>query len=347
MTMRVLRYSAPRHAEIVESRRPRASGRVSVAKTVASQVSAGTEMAFYRGEAPQLNHRPDEHGLWQPLPNAVTYPMQADDPGVWWMGYAAVGRIVEVAPEEKELREGDLVFLGAGHMGYLASDAFLKLPTDTDPDQAALLALMGVAMNGVWDARVGLLDEVVVIGMGTVGQLLLQMCRLSGARVTAVDRLPARLALAKQMGAEHVFNPATDGDLGEFVFTHTEGRGADAVIEASGNVHALPDAIRCAGIDGQVTVVSFYPSPADTLHLGREFHHKRTIIRSSQSIAVNPALGRGYNSKRRRGNTVKLLRLLNLKPLITHRVPFESLPGALEMIDNNPADCLSVVVHYG
>lgn len=344
--MKVLRYLAPRQAEIVESTSPKTEGRVSVAKTIATQVSAGTEMAFYRGEAPQLNYEPNEFRLWEPKPDAITYPMKSDDPGVWWMGYSAIGRIVEVGPEETHLRKGDLVYSHAGHKEYVASDGFLKLPPETNPHHATLLTLLGTALNGLWDARVKLLDDVVIIGMGTIGHLLLQMCKLSGATVTVVDLLAPRLELAHKLGADAVCNPARDGDVGTFVRKTTSGRGADAVFEVSGNVKALPDAIRCAAFDGQVTILSFYQAPPDTLQLGREFHHNRVIVRSSQVGGVNPALGPSFGPARRLQDAVALLKLLDLEPLITHRVPFLDLPNALEMIDRHPATCLSLIVTY-
>ena len=345
--MKVLRYKAPRQAEIVESETPKASGKTSVAKTLFTQVSAGTEMAFYRGTAPQLNYSGNKYGLWEKAPNNIVYPMKSDDPGVWWMGYAAVGRIVEVAPEEKNLGKGDLVFTWGPHREYQSASSFVKLPEDTNPRHASFLALMRIALNGYWDARVMLLDDVVIFGMGNIGQLLLQMCKLGGAKVVAVDRIASRLELARKLGADAVFNPATDGDAGNFVYERTNGRGADAVIEVTGNVKALPDAIRCAGYNGQVTVLSFYQDVADTLDLGREFHHKRTVVRSSQAGGNNPHLGPLHNPDRQTQHAIELLKLIDLDSLITHQVPFAELPAALEMIDKNPNECLSVVVEYG
>lgn len=341
-----LRYDAPRSARIVPATTPAPIGKITLAQTLASSVSAGTEMGFYRGSAPQLNTRSDANALFEPAPNNLTYPMQSDAPGVWWMGYSAVGRVTQVGPDETSLQPGDLVWVQTGHKSTLASDQFLKLPADTNIEHATLIALIEIAFNGMLDARVKLLDEVVIFGMGTLGQLLLQMCKQSGSRVIAVDHLDSRLDLAKRFGADVTFNPARDGDLGLFVQQHTQGRGADVVFEVTGNINALPHAIRCTGIDGTVTVLSFYPDGAEPLCLGREFHHKRIKLRASQICHIDPALGSTYNFQRRRQQTLTLLQSLNLDPLITHRVPFNDLPNALTMIDQNPAACQAVVVKY-
>ena len=344
--MKTLMYSAPRAAQIVEVESPHASGRTSVAQTLVTNVSAGTEMGFYRGTAPQMNSKCGADGLFQSHPGALVYPMRSSDPGVWWMGYAAVGKVVECGPEEKCLKVGDLVYQQSGHKDRMASDNFFLLPPGTNPDHAAFLALINIAYNGMLDARVKMLDEVVIFGMGVLGQLLVQMCKLSGARVTAVDYVDSRLSSAKEQGADVIFNPSKDGDIGAAVQAATAGRGADVVIEVSGNIKALPDAIRTAGPDGKVIVLSFYQGGAEPLELGKEFHHKRITLRSSQIGGINPEMGTHYTADRRMADSIKLLSLLNIDPLISHRVPFAELPSALGMIDKDPASCSGVLVHY-
>lgn len=342
----VLRYEASRKAAIVDSATPEASNKISIAQTLTTSISAGTEMGFYRGTAPQMNSRMESNRLFEPAKDNIRYPMQSDGPGVWWMGYSAVGRITQVGSEEKSLKIGDLVWVQQGHKTTLASDGFLKLPADTNPEHAAFLALMEIAFNGMLDAKIKLLDHVVIFGMGTLGQLLLQMCKLSGANVIAVDYLDTRLELAKKLGADIAFNPQSQGDIGQFIQRHTQGHGADVVFEVTGNINALPQAIRCAGLDGTVTVLSFYQGGAEPLQLGQEFHHNRINLRSSQIGSIDPVLGARYNRPRRLQQVLGLLKKLQLEPLISHRVAFHELPEALAMIDRNPSQCQAVIVKY-
>jgi len=344
--MKVLRYDGPRQARIVEADSPRAEGKQSLAKTLATSISAGTEMGFYRGTAPQMNSRTDRNRLFHSAPDNLKYPMQSDGAGVWWMGYSAVGRLVEVGPEEKSLREGDLVWTQQGHKSTMISERFVKLPADMDVERASFLALLDIAFNGMLDARVKLLDEVIIFGMGTLGLLLLQMCKRSGARVMAVDSLASRLELASRLGADSIFNSAVDGDVGLRMQEATCGRGADVVFEVTGNVDVLPHAVRCAGVEGIVTVLSFYQRGAASLELGQEFHHKRITLRSSQVGGFNPELRQQYNWPRRQEQSIWLAQNLDLLPLISHRVPFEQMPEALRMIDENPSACQAVVVKY-
>jgi threonine dehydrogenase-like Zn-dependent dehydrogenase len=114
----------------------------------------------------------------------------------------------------------------------------------------------------------------------------------------------------------------------------------------TGNVDALPHAIRCAGYEGSVTVLSFYQRGAASLELGKEFHHKRITLRSSQVGGFNPDLRHQYNCQRRQEQSIWLAQNLELLPLISHRVPFEELPEALRVIDANPSACQSIVITY-
>jgi len=118
------------------------------------------------------------------------------------------------------------------------------------------------------------------------------------------------------------------------------------VFEVTGNVYALPHAIRCAGNDGVVTVLSFYQGTANTMDLGQEFHHKRTTLRSSQIGRINPACAAQYDNPRRRDQSLVLLKKLQLDPLISHRVAFAELPQALKIIDSDPGACQAVIVRY-
>jgi threonine dehydrogenase-like Zn-dependent dehydrogenase len=77
-------------------------------------------------------------------------------------------------------------------------------------------------------------DVVAVWGAGAVGLMAARSALLNGAeRVIAIDRIPERLALAEQLGAETVDYAAVDS-VAEVLREKTGGRGPDAVIEAVG-----------------------------------------------------------------------------------------------------------------
>ena len=53
--MKVLKYNQPRNSEIIEVETPKPEGNQILTKSLYCNISAGTEMGFYRGTAPQMN----------------------------------------------------------------------------------------------------------------------------------------------------------------------------------------------------------------------------------------------------------------------------------------------------
>ena len=95
-----------------------------------------------------------------------------------------------------------------------------------------------VVLNGAHDRRIRLGETVAVFGLGTLGQIVAQAARASGARVIAVDVLDARLEMAKALGADIVLNPKRV-KVAEEIKRITEVHGADVVFEVAGSKVAV------------------------------------------------------------------------------------------------------------
>jgi propanol-preferring alcohol dehydrogenase len=81
----------------------------------------------------------------------------------------------------------------------------VRIPDSLDPLHAAPLLCAGVTAYGaVLKARLRPGDTCAVFGCGGLGQYAIQLARLAGARVIAIDTLPSRLAEAERLGAAHV-----------------------------------------------------------------------------------------------------------------------------------------------
>ncbi|MBP1934567.1 zinc-dependent alcohol dehydrogenase [Ammoniphilus resinae] len=87
-------------------------------------------------------------------------------------------------------------------------------------------------------SRVTLGDQVVVYGLGPMGILHLQVCKLLGATVIGIDLIPERLEIARKAGADAVIN-GNDVDVIKEVKELTGG-GADVVIVAVGGAAEAP-----------------------------------------------------------------------------------------------------------
>jgi Zn-dependent alcohol dehydrogenase len=143
-----------------------------------------------------------------------------------------------------------------------------------DPDlPLAELALMGCAvMTGVGavvnTARVRPGDTVAVVGCGGVGLNVVQGARIAGASaIVAVDVVPAKLDLARELGATHVVD-AGSADPIAAVRELVPG-GVDFAFEALGRPQTIETAIALTGRGGQAVLIGMSPPdvrvPLDTL----------------------------------------------------------------------------------
>jgi D-arabinose 1-dehydrogenase-like Zn-dependent alcohol dehydrogenase len=110
--------------------------------------------------------------------------------------------------------------------------SLVPLPASVPFDEAATIGCsVATALHAVRaaaDLRLG--ETAVVYGVGAVGFALVQLARLAGARVLAIGRTPAKLALARELGAEATAN-AAETDPVDAVLRWTAGEGADVVFE--------------------------------------------------------------------------------------------------------------------
>jgi 2-desacetyl-2-hydroxyethyl bacteriochlorophyllide A dehydrogenase len=221
----------------------------------------------------------------------------------------------------------------------------VRLPHDLSPEEGVLFANAETAVNVLLDAHPSLGDRLLIFGQGVVGLLVTQLALKTGAaRVMTVDPVGRRRALSSALGAEAL---SPDEDLIRRVHDVTDGRGADIVIEASGNPAALAQALECVAREGTIVVCSWYGTKPVSLPLGERFHRGRIRIVSSQVGSINPALSARWDRERRARLTRDFLPQLQLADLITHRIPFERAEEAYELLDRRPEEAVQVVLTYG
>jgi 2-desacetyl-2-hydroxyethyl bacteriochlorophyllide A dehydrogenase len=312
-------------------------------RTLFSGVSAGTELAQYRGTTPHATRAWDpQRRLFSPAGGGLSYPVRD------W-GYEQVGEITEVGGTISGLRRGDILWGSWGHRSthVLAADqaARQRMPDGLEPVCGIFARIGAIALNGMLDAQVSVGETAVIFGAGVVGLILIQLAKLAG--VIAVDRLPSRLNAATRVGADVVLQ--TDAvDVAAEVRRMTGDRGADVCIEATGAPATLHEAIRAAGYSATVVALGFFQGDARDLRLGEEFHHNRITIVSSQISGVTPRLARRWNRERLEKTVMALQQggRLRLRDLITDVVPFSRASEAFEKLVRRPDDALQVVLQF-
>lgn len=122
--------------------------------------------------------------------------------------------------------------------------------------------------HAVERAGISMGDTVVVQGSGPVGLNAVIFAQLAGAaRVLVVGAPPARLEAARKLGAEDALDITGDipTDRVAWARDHTAGRGADVVIEASGNPAAIPEGLEMLRDAGRYVVVGQYTDAGDVV----------------------------------------------------------------------------------
>ena len=118
-SMKVLTYTGPRALEVNDAASKALKPDHARIASMYTGISHGTEMNIYRGDAPQWTkvQAPKTRLFEEPAEgqNAWTYPISSNQDGVWWMGYAAVGKVIEIGAEVKNIAVGDVVYVVAPH----------------------------------------------------------------------------------------------------------------------------------------------------------------------------------------------------------------------------------------
>jgi 2-desacetyl-2-hydroxyethyl bacteriochlorophyllide A dehydrogenase len=319
------------------------------ADAMVSGISHGTEIALYRGASPFEGKRFDlDLRLFEDGADVAPYPFR---PGYEW-----VGRVRSVGAEVRGLAPGDVMHATLPHretqtitIADDSSSPWLVLPSELQPERAALLHSAAIALQAVHDAGVKSGDRVAVFGLGTLGLLAVQLARLSGAGwIAAVDPIESRRDLAQAFGADCTLDPDSC-DAGKEIKLSADREGVDVAIEFSGHYAALQQAIRSARLGGTVVGAGFYAGSAGSeLRLGEEFHHNRLTLVGSMSGWGAPHRAVGWNRSRLRTTALDLLvrARLDVDALVTHRFPFRGAADAYELVDKRPDETLRVVLTY-
>lgn len=166
---------------------------------------------------------------------------------------------------------------------YVTVPAFacVRLPDSLSDAEGALVEPTEVAVRAVSKAPLRLGDAVAVLGGGTIGLLTLQVSRAAGAGdVILIEPRPARRALALELGATAVLDPADPGWMDE-LRRQSGGLGPQVVFECAGTRDGPNLAIRAARKGGRIVLVGITGGqvPIDTLDV---LVGEKTVIGSIQ-----------------------------------------------------------------
>ena len=245
--MKKLVATAPRAAELKDYEdRPIQSNEVRV-KVEFAAPKHGTELADFRGTTPFIDGKFDND--WK-----VFVERDADEPrgiefGDLPIGNMFVGTIIEAGADVTEYAVGDRVcsygpIRETEIVNAVDNYKLRKMSREASAKNAVCYDPAQFALGGIRDANVRSGDNVVVIGLGAIGQLAVQMAKKSGASIViAVDPIEKRREIAGKYGADYCFDP-TACDVGLEIKRITGKMGADAILETSSSVRVKGAGIR-------------------------------------------------------------------------------------------------------
>jgi NADPH:quinone reductase len=202
---------------------------------------------------------------------ALSYPdalmcrgqYQVKPPLPFTLGVEAAGEVTALGPGVDSFAVGDRVLgmLGTGGLAefalFDAARAF-PAPDELDDDGAAALHMNYQTAHFALHRRAGLTkDETVLVhaAAGGVGSAAIQLAKAAQARVIAVVGGPAKVAAARELGADVVVDRHTE-DFVAVVKELTGGAGADVVIDPVGG-EAFSRSTKCIAFEGRIVVIGF------------------------------------------------------------------------------------------
>lgn len=325
--------TAPRKVEVRQDLLPSPAANQVVVETLVSAISPGTELLFYRGQAP--TDIPVDETIVA-LAGETRFPLK--------YGYSAVGRIIEKGAGVSDDWQGRLVFCFNPHESHFvaALTDVIPVPPALSPEEAAFLPNMETAVNLLMDGRPLLGERVAVFGQGVVGLLTTALlAQFPLAQLVTLDQHGLRREKSITVGAHASLDPADSTQLRDLLKD-----GADLTYELSGNPAALDQAIGLTGFNGRVVVGSWYGQKPASLNLGGRFHRSRIRLVSSQVSSIAPEWTGRWTKSRRFQVAWQMVERVRPAQFITHRFPVEQAALAYTLLDNHPELAIQVLLTY-
>lgn len=302
----------------------------------------GTDVHIYHGEEGSAAVTPpvvlghEFSGVVEEVGSAVTDLQPGDyvtiDPNIY------CGKCMPCRMGKKQNCE-NLFAIGVNRNGGFAEYCIcpdtqcLKVKKEVDLDVAAMAEPLACAIHGIDLAGIRPGQMVVILGGGTIGLLMVQLAKLSGASTVILSEpIAMRREIGLEVGADAVIDPLNE-PLCDRIKEITGRDGADVVIECVGKAQTVEQAFQVAGRGATVLIFSV-PSVGATaeLPLFDVFKKELKILGSM----VNP------DTQQRAVNLINSGQL-KIKPLITHVYDIEHLEDAIKMQMSN--ESIKVVVH--
>ena len=212
----------------------------------------------------------------------------------------------------------------------LKVDGLNRIPEGVSFAEASVAEPLACALNAQNLARVGVGDDVVVIGSGPIGCLHVRLARSRGAaRVFLVELSRQRLDMAAALVKPDAAICAGEVDPVDAIRKLTDGRGADVIITAAASGKAQEQAIEMAARQGRISFFGGLPKDNPTITCDSNLVHYRELM----------IVGANGSSPAHNAEALNLVATgaVPVADLITHRLPLEEAIDAFGIVARGEA----------
>ena len=209
----------------------------------------------------------------------------------------------------------------------------IKLPEGISLDQAAMVEPLSVAVHALRRGGGASVKKVLVLGAGTIGNLVGQAARATGAAdVMVTDLSEYKLAMARRVGLPHAVNTQRQ-DLGQSIFDVFGPDKADLILECVGAQQTISQAVNFARKGSTVVVVGVFGKKPE-VDLG--------LVQDRELSLVGTLMYQKADYEQ----AIELIdqNLVQLDPLITHRFAFEKYLQAYQTIESSNGEYMKVMI---
>ena len=218
-----------------------------------------------------------------------------------------------------------------------------QIPPELGFEEAAIMEPFACAMRGVQKLDVKPGETVAIFGAGSIGLMMLQLIKSSGAgRIMVSDISDFSLETARELGANRVVNtqnensPYYQTDLSTYVRDFTQGKMIEKVIVPTGALSAMQQAL---AVSGKKSNVVFFGLPGANAKLEipmlQTLQMEKTLQFSWLAPLMWPSAIQAIKEKK-----------VDLKRLITHQFKLEDLETAIRMIDARKQNVIKSIVVF-
>ncbi|MEM8669504.1 MAG: zinc-binding dehydrogenase [Planctomycetota bacterium] len=245
-------------------------------------------------------------------------------------GHEVIAEVVEIDGSHESVNVGDLTLtLTPDHRGmaeyYVAPlENILPLPDGKSPEEFLMAQQLGTVIFASRYLPNVVGKTVAVVGQGSAGLWFNFMLKRYGAgRVVAFDNHDHRMALSERYGADQVIC-GSDPDAIEKLKSRNGGQLADVVVEAAGRESSINLSFHLAKDNDGFLLQFGLPRPPINVDYASMFWQRLTV----KSI-VHAATEVGHTSTRHALDLIGNGQL-DVKPVLTHRFPFERVREAFD-----------------